>query len=58
VNRELAEHVSLIAAPILAALIVRAPPTQMIGDPEWQKQARSVAINLAHDLWLATLDTE
>jgi hypothetical protein len=55
-NRELAEHVSVIAAPILAALIVRASRRQMIGDPEWQKQARAVAINLAHDLWLATLE--
>jgi hypothetical protein len=56
VNRELAEHVSLIAAPIFAALIARAAPPQMIGDPDWQKQAHAVAINLAHDLWLATLE--
>jgi hypothetical protein len=58
VNRELAEHISALAAPIYAALIVRAvAPKEMVGDPVWQDQARSVAINLAHDLWLATLGT-
>jgi hypothetical protein len=57
-NRELAEHVSLIAAPIYAAMLARAEPREVIGDREWQDTAMSIAIKLAHKLWIATLDTE
>jgi hypothetical protein len=52
-NRELAEHVSLLAAPIFAALIVSARVTQT-GEPNdsaWQGAMRFVALNQARLLW-------
>jgi hypothetical protein len=56
-NRELAEHVSLIAAPILGGMIAQADPADCV-DPAWFKTATETAIRIAHDLWLATLDAE
>lgn len=50
----LATHISALAAPIFGALIVRASIDE-VGDPEWRKQARADAIELARELWVATL---
>jgi len=50
VIEELATHISLLAAPVYAALISRAPPGK-IGDDAWQEQARTIALALARELW-------
>jgi hypothetical protein len=57
-NHELAEHISLMAAPIYAALLMRAEPREVITEREWLEAARKLAIRLARALWLQTLDTE
>lgn len=54
-NPDLATHISLLAAPILAAQIA---PRLTAGDISTEKLAelRSHAITQAHALWLDTLE--
>jgi hypothetical protein len=54
VNDELAAHISLLAAPIFAALIATSPP-ERVNDEEWRAVARIGAISMARELWMATL---
>lgn len=56
-NRELAEHISLLAAPIYAVLVVRKRPAKMAAD-QWRYEARERAIAQALALWSQTLDAE
>ena len=51
VNADLATHISLLAAPIFAALLARADPPDMIADAEWQEMAMKIALALARKLW-------
>jgi len=55
-DREFAEHISLMAAPIYAAMV----QAHMIGSPsvttEMQAVLRKHAITQAHALWLDTLE--
>jgi hypothetical protein len=57
-NRELAEHISLLAAPIYAALLTRDwTETRSNIPPEMLSRLRGLAITQAHALWLDTLET-
>ena len=47
---DLAAHISLLAAPIFAALL-RHGSVADLEDPEWQKKARAAAIRQAKLLW-------
>jgi hypothetical protein len=62
VNRELAEHISALAAPIYAALIATGIPgaagEQTARPDDWHLMAQGIAIRRAHALWLQRLDTE
>ena len=49
-NDELATHISLLAAPIFAALLQRGSVIDLEGS-EWQKTARAWAIRQAQQLW-------
>ena len=57
-KHELAEHISLLAAPIYAAMV----QAHMIGSPsvstEMQATLRRHALTQAHALWLDVLDTK
>jgi hypothetical protein len=60
-NRELAEHISLLAAPIYAAVL--APYSAYLASggelpAEALDALRGSAITQAHALWLQTLETE
>lgn len=57
-NRELAEHISLLAAPILASLL--APYLQRGKDVKAEELnvLRTTAITQAQALWLDVLDAE
>jgi hypothetical protein len=55
-NDELATHISLLAAPIFAALIATSPP-ETVNDEAWRAMARIGAISMARELWEATLAT-
>jgi hypothetical protein len=53
-NRELADHISLLAAPIYAALISsRGNPRAQTDD--WHLMAQGIAIRRALELWRETL---
>lgn len=56
-NRELAEHISLMAAALYAVLAAQ-ERTQTTNDvaPEKLALMRRIAIEQAHALWLDTLD--
>jgi hypothetical protein len=54
---ELAEHISLLAAPIYATLIARPKPPSDVTDEEYRGLAILAAIRMAQELWKATLDT-
>jgi hypothetical protein len=58
VNRELAEHISLLAAPIFAALVQTHVVYHAEVSVETQAELRRHAITQAHALWLETLDIE
>ena len=49
-NHDLATHISLLAAPIFAALL-RHGSVADLEDPKWQKEARAAAIRQAKRLW-------
>jgi hypothetical protein len=53
-NSDLAEHISRLAAPIYAAMLVGSP--EIPHDEAWRALAYIVAINMARELWKATLD--
>jgi hypothetical protein len=57
VNRELAEHISLLAAPVYAAILTMASPRvgRTLSVMELN-DLRKAAITQAHALWLQTLD--
>jgi hypothetical protein len=57
VKQELATHVSLLAAPIYAALIARADAHGDVADEEFRGMALIAAIRMARELWEATLAT-
>jgi hypothetical protein len=57
-NRELAEHISLLAAPIYAVMIEANMTGKGKISPQLQPELRRQAIAQAHALWLETLDTE
>lgn len=52
---ETAMQISLLAAPIFAALIYRGSVADL-ENPEWQKSARAAAIRQAKLLWIDTCD--
>jgi hypothetical protein len=58
-NRELAEHISLLAAPIYAALIATGIPgaagEQTARADDWHLMAQGIAIRRALELWRETL---
>jgi hypothetical protein len=56
-NRELAEHVSLLAAPIFAALLQPQFTYSAEVSVETLALLRKHAITQAHALWLDTLET-
>jgi hypothetical protein len=56
-NYDLAEQISLIAAPIYAALMQRASNIDL-QTKSWQQEARAAAIRQAHALWLEALEEE
>ena len=56
-NVELAEEIARLAAPIFAALIVKASVEQ-IEDNRWQREARAAAIRQASLLWNQTLRSD
>jgi len=60
VTPELAEHISLLAAPVYAAFLARAIEGRSDNDIPAETLAvlRRHAIVQAHALWLDTLDTE
>ena len=56
-NRGLAEQISLLAAPLYAALLQRHwSVTQANIPPEELSNLRNLAITQAHALWLDTLE--
>lgn len=55
-NSELATHISLLAAPIYAAMLTRKPDGTVF-DRAWHDSARAAAIAFAIELWKATLET-
>ena len=55
-NEELATHISLLAAPIFAALIATSPP-ESVNDEAYRAVATIGAIRMARELWEATLAT-
>ena len=56
-NRELAEHISLLAAPIYAALLMQVSSVDGLFVPaEILNTMREHAITQAHALWLQTLE--
>ena len=59
-NRELAEHVSLLAAPIYAGFLSRAVAARTDNEigVEILNALRRDAITQARALWLQTLDTK
>jgi hypothetical protein len=56
-NNELAEHISLLAAPIFAALVQAHVEHTAEVSVETLNALMQTAITQAHALWLATLDT-
>jgi hypothetical protein len=58
-NRELAEHISLVAAPIYAEMLGQLLSIDGLHAPaELVADLRRQAIAEAHALWLQALDTE
>jgi hypothetical protein len=57
-NRELAEHIGVLAAPIYAALLAPYLASGREVSAEALNTLRSTAITQARALWLDTLDTE
>ena len=56
-NRELAEHISLLAAPIFAAIVQPHILHSTEVSVETLATLRTQAITQAHALWLETLET-
>ena len=52
---DLATHISLLAAPIFAALL-RHGSFADLEDPKWQEAARAASIRQAKRLWEDTLE--
>lgn len=57
-NRELAEHISLLAAPIYAAMLQRHIVASTELPAETLSEMRKHAIIQAHALWRETLDAK
>ena len=56
-TRELAEHITILAAPIYAAFIAKAS-VPLIETEEWQQDARAAALRQARLLWDEALEAE
>lgn len=57
-NRELAEHISLLAAPIYGSMLAPYLASGREVAAEALNTLRATAIEQAHALWLQTLDSE